>query len=96
MWCAPRVYSWFVTIILFNNDLKNISNALDAIVSADYANLFISDKNINALFTKPNLELQKMNEWFKANKLSPNTKNQLFPYTIKIPKTITCSCLFQY
>ena len=56
--------------ILHINDLKNVSNALDHIISADDTNLFVSDKNVNTLFTKANLELQKMNEWFKANKLS--------------------------
>ena len=45
--------------ILYFNDLKHVSNALDPIDFAGDANLFISDKNIDALFTKANLELQK-------------------------------------
>ena len=48
--------------ILYINDLKNVSNALDLIAFADDTILFISDKNINTLFIKANLELQKMNE----------------------------------
>ena len=59
--------------VRYINDLKNTSTALDLIVFADDTNLFISDKNVNTLFTKANLELQKMNEWFTANKLSRNT-----------------------
>ena len=49
-------------LILYINDLKNVSNALNLIGFADYTNLFISDKSINTLFTKANLELQKVNE----------------------------------
>ena len=43
--------------ILYINDLKNVSNALDPTVFADDTILFISDKNINTLFIKANLEL---------------------------------------
>ena len=45
--------------ILYFNDLKHVSSALDPIAFAGDANLFISDKNIDAVFTKANLELQK-------------------------------------
>ena len=46
--------------ILYVNDLKHVSNALvDPIAFAGDANLSISDKSIDALFTKANLELQK-------------------------------------
>ena len=58
---------------------KKISNSLDSIVFTDDTSLFISDKNnINALATKVNLELQKLNEWFQVNKLSLNTKISTF------------------
>ena len=82
--------------ILNINDLKNISNALDSIIFVDNTNLYISDKNLNTLFTGANLELQKTNEWFKANKLSLNKKNHCFPYTIKVLRKKTCPWLFQY
>ena len=42
---------------------------------ADNANQWISDNNNNTIFTKANLELQKLNEWYKANKLLLNTEN---------------------
>ena len=58
---------------------KKISSSLDSIVFTDDTSLFISDKNIiNALVTKVNLELQKLNEWFQVNKLSLNTKISTF------------------
>ena len=58
-------------LILYINDLKKISNALDPKMFADDTNLIISDKIVHILLTKTNLELQKMIQWFKANELSP-------------------------
>ena len=67
--------------ILYINDLRNVSNALGHIIFANDTNLFVSDKSVNTLFTKAILELEKMNEWFKTNKLSLNTKESaLFRY----------------
>ena len=45
---APKVYLRSVIIHFDINDLKN-ANALDQIMFADDANLFISDKNFNTL-----------------------------------------------
>ena len=90
MWPVPRVYSKSVTI-LYIKDLNQVYNALDPIVFVDNTNLLILDKK-NALFTKANLEMQKMNESFEANKLSLNTKT----YTIKVLRKITYHCPFQY
>ena len=41
---------------------------------ADDTNLFYSHKNIHQLFAKVNEELEKIGDWFKANKLSLNNK----------------------
>lgn len=90
MWPFPRVYSKSVTI-LYIKDLNQVYNALDPIVFVDNTNLLILDKK-NGLFTKANLEMQKMNESFEANKLSLNTKT----YTIKVLRKITYQCPFQY
>ena len=48
---------------------------------ADDTNFFLSDKNIDNLFSNMNNELSKVSVWFKANKLSLNkskTKYYLF------------------
>ena len=65
--------------ILRCEHVGNVSNTLDPIVFPDDTNV-ISDKNVNSLSTSANLELQKMNEWFKANKLSLNTKKLFSVY----------------
>ena len=48
---------------------------------ADDTNLFYSNQNLNDLFATVNSELECINQWFKANKLSLNiekTKYTLF------------------
>ena len=67
-------------LLLYVNDLHNLS-ALDPIMFADDTNLFYEHKDLKTLFSLVNQELQKINEWFEANKLSLNvgkTKYLLF------------------
>ena len=45
---------------------------------ADDTNLFYLNKNIKPLFLKANLELWKISEWFRANKLSLNEDKNRF------------------
>ena len=66
--------------LLYVNNLHN-SSELDPIMSADNTNLFYEHKDLKTLFPLVNQELQKINEWFEANKLSLNvgkTKYSLF------------------
>ena len=73
--------------MIYVNDLNNASSILDTIIIADDANIFCSHKNIHQLFAKFNEELEKIGDWFKANKLSLNnkkTKYTLFHKSVKI------------
>ena len=66
--------------LLYVNDLHN-SSALDSIMFADDTNLFYEHKDLKTFFSLVNQKLQKINEWFEANKLSLNvgkTKYSLF------------------
>ena len=66
--------------LLYVNDLHN-SSARDPIMFADDTNLFYEHKDLKILFSRVNQELQNINEWFEANKLSLNvgkTKHSLF------------------
>ena len=60
--------------LIYINDLHEASNILDSIMFADDTNLFYSHQNINDLFSTVNSELECINQWFKANKLSLNIK----------------------
>ena len=55
--------------LLYINDLPNASPVLDPIMYADGTNLFYFNNDIEALFSAVNMELGKISEWFKANKL---------------------------
>ena len=60
--------------LLYVNDLPNASSVLDPIIYAGDTNLFYSNNDIETLFSTVNMELEKISEWFKANKLSLNIK----------------------
>ena len=56
------------------NDLYQASNIIELIMVTDDTNYFYSHRNIKSLFNIMNNELNHVNEWFKANKLSLNNK----------------------
>ena len=64
--------------LIYVNDLYLASPELSAVMFADDTNLFLSDKNIDNLFARMNIELSKVSIWFKANKLSLNKSKTKF------------------
>jgi hypothetical protein len=65
----------FITYI---NDIISSSRILHFILFADDTNLFHSANNVDALLRDVNCELQKLCNWFKANKLSLNAEKTKF------------------
>ena len=59
--------------LIFINDLCHSTPLLEAILFADDTNHFYSHNNVKELFRTMNAELSHLNDWFCANKLSPNT-----------------------
>ena len=53
---------------------------------ADDTNFFYSHMNIITLFDTVNKELNNVNEWFKANKISLNTKKTGYAFFHKLSK----------
>ena len=74
--------------LLYVNDLCKSSELLKTIMFADDTNLFFSGKDINLLFKSVNRELEHINEWFKANKLSLNIKRQIIYFFTQNEKKI--------
>ena len=72
MWCSPRLSNRTFIFLTYVNDLKDASKSLDCIIFADDTNLIYSHKNIKCLFYTVNSELDKISQWFKANKLLIN------------------------
>ena len=78
MWCPAGVNLGPFLFILYINDLWFVSQFLKPIMFADDTNLFCSNKEIKPLFLKTNLELGKISEWFRTNKLSLNEDKTRF------------------
>ena len=51
---------------------------LDLVLYVGDTNLFYSNNDIETLFSTVNMELEKISEWFKANKLSLNIKKTIY------------------
>ena len=58
--------------IIYVNDLCNASKISESIIFTNDTNLFFSHKSIKELFHTFNSELNKVFEWFNANKSSLN------------------------
>ena len=64
--------------IISVNDICNVSPMLFKILYADDTCVLISGNHLNNLIDRLNTELISLNNWFKANKLSLNTKKSCF------------------
>ena len=64
--------------ILYVNDITYTSNMLEFILFADDTTILYSHKDINSKINVVNKELQEVNNWFKANKLSINASKTNF------------------
>ena len=60
--------------------LPNATNILDPIMFADDTNLFYSHHNIKTLLSTVNEELEKLGDWFTANRLSLNIKKTKYTF----------------
>jgi hypothetical protein len=60
--------------LIYINDIANCSSLLHFILFADDTNLFFSHPDINHLRSTINSELDKLSDWFIANRLSLNIK----------------------
>jgi hypothetical protein len=67
-----------ILFVLYVNDFHHSSNLFDFHLFADDANLFYRHKNINILQSDVNTELNSINVWLCANKLSLNVENPNF------------------
>ena len=68
--------------IISVNDICNVSPMLFKILYADDTCVLISGNHLNDLIDRLNTELISLNSWFKANKLSLNTKKLFLRFFI--------------
>ena len=67
--------------LIYVNDFKNCLNDSDSLMFADDTSIFLQNKDIKELFDAGNKELQLVDQWLIANRLSVNvskTKYILF------------------
>ena len=69
--------------LIFVNDLQTSTKFLDPIRFAGDTNFFYSNKDINTLFKIANEELNEINKWFRANKLSINAEKPKYIFVHK-------------
>ena len=79
--------------ILYISDIINASRSLDPILFADDTSIFFSHKDMAYLIDTFNLELIKVSDWLKANKLSLNVKKT--KYITFTPRQKRLNCSFQ-
>ena len=59
-------------LILYINDMTNVSNKIFPIVFADDTTVVIEGNTLDVIITSLNSELDRINTWLKSNKLSLN------------------------
>jgi hypothetical protein len=64
--------------LLYINDICNVSQLVETILFADDTNIFFSHKDPQYVIDSLNNELEKLSDWFQANKLSLNTEKTKF------------------
>ena len=68
--------------IIYMNDFSRSSDLLFSILFADDTSVFIEGTNFENISKILNTELEKVNMWLKANKLTINTKKTHYIYYV--------------
>ena len=63
--------------VIYINDIVRVSSIMKFILFADDTNLIIHDTSLQNLISNANIEIQKISEWLKINKLSLNLKKPI-------------------
>ena len=69
-------------VLLYVNDIANVSSVLSMILFTDDTNVFVQGKNINEMLNIMNGELRKLAEWMCINKLSLNVNKLSIWYLV--------------
>jgi len=85
-----------ILFIIFINDLHKASS-LNIISFADDTTVYTSGNNINETIRTTNIELEKIFEWFCANKMQLNTNKSKFsifgPMQTRLPNVLNDICI---
>ena len=82
--------------ILYVNNFRNCLNFSTNVSFADDTNIFVTDKNIQSVYSKTNLELKNIDEWMTANKLTVNSvKTKYLFFTLRKSNYSVANTLFK-
>ena len=70
--------------MIYVNDFKNCLNNSDSLMFADDTSIFLQNKDIKELFNTGNKELQLVNQWLIANRLSVNDSTKLNTFYLRL------------
>ena len=76
MWCPAGVIFRTHPILLYINDICNVSSIFKCILFADDTNFLSSGDDLFELCETICLELEKLSIWFAVNKLSLNVEKE--------------------
>ena len=75
--------------LIYVNDLKNVSDAFQAITFADDTNVFLSNNQLDVLCNTANSELMKVSDWLISNRLCLNISKTCYQlYTKKASEQV--------
>ena len=72
MWCSTRIHTSALILIIFVNNMFNISNVLFNVLYADDTSIYLRISDIIALFDSLNVYLNLLYAWLNANTLTLN------------------------
>src|SRR6218665_222623 len=75
---VPQGSNLGALLFLYINDLPNATKVLKYILFAGDTNAFCSNDSLSELIHRINEELNILLDWFRANRLSINTKKSYF------------------
>ena len=72
MYFPPKFYTRAFAFFIFVNGLNNLTKVLDPVFFCGRFKPILFGNNVRTLFETANQELNQINDWFFANKLSQN------------------------
>ena len=69
-----RTHFWTPSIMFYINDYSRSSDLLFSILFTDDTSIFIERRNYDKVIDIVNIELERINIWLRANKLTINIK----------------------
>ena len=76
MWCSSGSILGPLLFILYINYIAQISKTMELILFANDINICMSDKCLDSLINRINIEITNISKWFIINKLPLNIKNK--------------------